>query len=334
MAEKTFKDRVFNVFISSKKKLDKERKENTIDYKKLSHYIFNICKLHDISSILNESSECLNNLLDYELFGFILKENEKLNIWIDPKIYEDQFLNAIEKEFPHQYIDCSINYISKKRTKSQEKIDTASLISFAVTEDRCLAKLYIYPKQRTLKFHNEIIDTIEIVNIIVKAIDIAIKNSILIKELKGTGTLDPLTGCYNLRALNFYIEHDLANVKRYGSGLSVILYDIDHLKAVNDRYGYYAGDAVLKEVSKAVLSSVRKSDYIARYKAEEFLIVLPDTGLLHALEMAERLRRLIESKKIVVDSKVISVTSSFGVADFNTIIDKEKLFKKAAEALP
>jgi diguanylate cyclase (GGDEF)-like protein len=107
------------------------------------------------------------------------------------------------------------------------------------------------------------------------------------------------------------------------------MFDLDHFKQVNDNFGHAAGDEVLREVSKAVLHTVRKSDYAARYGGEEFLLVLPDTSMSMAVELAERLRCVIEGLKITAGADTIKVTSSFGVAGFKRGLSGDRLIMEA-----
>ncbi len=178
-----------------------------------------------------------------------------------------------------------------------------------------------------LNYHEEIINTL------IKTLSIAVENYMNIKRLETEITIDPLTNCYNRRALDNYIEHDIANVERYGGDLAVIMFDIDHFKIINDSYGHQAGDTVLKEISRMVRSSIRKSDYVVRYGGEEFLLILPDTKFLNATELAEKLRRKIERYDIGLGRATINITASFGVAKLKKGSDKNKLLQEADRML-
>ncbi|MBI4698424.1 MAG: GGDEF domain-containing protein [Nitrospirae bacterium] len=154
-----------------------------------------------------------------------------------------------------------------------------------------------------------------------------------IKRLETEAAIDPLTKCYNRRAFDNYIEHDIANAERYDGDLSAVIYDLDHFKVINDTYGHPAGDMVLKEIACMVSSSIRKCDYIARYGGEEFALVLPDTKFFNAIDLAEKLRNKIEHHRMFLNDKQIKVTASFGVATLKRGSDKNRFLQEADEML-
>lgn len=124
---------------------------------------------------------------------------------------------------------------------------------------------------------------------------------------------DALTGCFNRTYMDAQLPKELQRVSRYGRPISVIMADIDHFKAVNDRYGHQAGDHVLKSFVEAMGSSIRSGvDWIARYGGEEFIVVLPETDVEKARLLAERLRAHV-SEAIQHEGKEIRITASFGV---------------------
>ena len=122
---------------------------------------------------------------------------------------------------------------------------------------------------------------------------------------------------------------------RKNTPFSVILFDIDHFKKINDTYGHQAGDFVLTELAATVKDMIRQADIFGRYGGEEFLVCLPETKVEKALYSAERLRKAVEEKEFIYDGKRIPVTISIGVASFRqTPEDKVSRFiKDADEAL-
>lgn len=135
------------------------------------------------------------------------------------------------------------------------------------------------------------------------------------EELERLATHDPLTGLFNRRQFERQLKDEMARSQRYHHPLSLLWLDVDHFKSINDRYGHLAGDMVLRELSKLLQSSVRTVDYVARYGGEELTVILPEVDESEALEMAERLRRLVEAYKITVSThKRVSVTVSIGAA--------------------
>jgi two-component system cell cycle response regulator len=131
---------------------------------------------------------------------------------------------------------------------------------------------------------------------------------------------DPLTGCYNRTYLNERMPMELNRARRYRHPLSMVLCDIDHFKKINDIYGHHVGDHVLKEFAGLITKSIRNTvDWIVRYGGEEFLIILPESDLNGASNLAERLRRIVSEKAIYVEKNEIRLTASFGVTGLDMI---------------
>ena len=167
-------------------------------------------------------------------------------------------------------------------------------------------------------------------------VGIGFLTSILINEHKLLTTMalrDPLTSLLNRRGLDYELRVVLAAAKRNQSCISVIVIDIDFFKNINDTYGHDGGDAVLQKIAKILLDSLRESDVCCRLGGEEFVLVLPDTHIKPAADIAERIRETIENASINWNEKVISLTSSFGVSSDCENIDIDRSIKDADKAL-
>ncbi len=133
-------------------------------------------------------------------------------------------------------------------------------------------------------------------------------------KLKEMAVTDELTKLKNRRFVLATLSEELARAARYHRPLSCIMFDVDHFKRINDSYGHDAGDAVLRTISDAAQVHCRYNDILGRYGGEEFLMVLPETDIKNAENVAERMRQEIEKLQISVPSQPpISVTASFGV---------------------
>lgn len=154
-------------------------------------------------------------------------------------------------------------------------------------------------------------------------------------ELERIALLDALTGVANRRHLDVRADIELAAVRREGSALAVIAFDIDHFKAVNDNFGHAIGDKVLVTVTQTVAQTLRPGDFLARTGGEEFIVLLPDTTVSAACEVAERVRASVAARRVATDAgsgtgaAALSVTASFGVAGLavqdvalNTVIER------------
>ncbi len=129
--------------------------------------------------------------------------------------------------------------------------------------------------------------------------------------------VDGLTQINNKRYFLEFIEREMARCQRYGRALSLMMFDIDHFKKVNDTHGHLAGDHVLKEVAAVIKARIRKEECFARYGGEEFAVVMPEAPAENALLLAEKLRALVEKTKIVFEGKHIPITISGGVAQLD-----------------
>ena len=146
---------------------------------------------------------------------------------------------------------------------------------------------------------------------------------------------DNLTGLVNCRHFDTAIEQAIGKVAE-GSPLSVLMVDIDHFKKFNDEFGHLTGDSVLRLVASAMTQSVRDTDLVARYGGEEFAIILPNTTLTHAIEIGERIRSTVVSRKLKRRStgEVLGVvTVSTGAASYHTGETSRDLIERADECL-
>jgi diguanylate cyclase (GGDEF)-like protein len=143
---------------------------------------------------------------------------------------------------------------------------------------------------------------------------VSIKNAQLFREVKENSVKDALTGCFTRAHSIDVIDAELRRARRSQTPVSMIMFDLDHFKDVNDRYGHLAGDAVLNAVGKRMKEVLRGSDLKCRYGGEEFLVLLPETPLHGARRVAETLRREIAERPVPWAGEGLTVTASFGLA--------------------
>lgn len=132
------------------------------------------------------------------------------------------------------------------------------------------------------------------------------------EEIYRMTIMDALTGTYNKRYFLEFLERELARSARYQHPLSLLMFDIDHFKAINDAHGHLTGDYVLKELSRRLLSRVRKEELLARYGGEEFAAVLPETDAVGARTFGESIRRLVADEPFTYEGDQFTVTMSVG----------------------
>ncbi len=148
--------------------------------------------------------------------------------------------------------------------------------------------------------------------------------------LERQATTDTLTGIFNRLKFNELLDFEIRSALRYIHPLSLIMFDIDHFKSINDTYGHPVGDAVLREIAGLVNGNIRNVDLFARWGGEEFVILSPDTTLSAVRQLAEKLRQLIEVSSF---SSPCRVTVSFGLAEFQENDVAGSFIKRADAAL-
>ena len=151
------------------------------------------------------------------------------------------------------------------------------------------------------------------------------------EEIYRLTIIDGLTQVYNKRYLLDFLEREMARCSRHGRPLSLLLFDIDHFKKINDSLGHLAGDYVLRELAVALRTRIRREECFARYGGEEFALVLPETGHENSVYLADKMRKLVEGHKFEFEGKAIRVTLSGGVADMLPVHDHPLAFLKAAD---
>jgi diguanylate cyclase (GGDEF)-like protein/PAS domain S-box-containing protein len=160
----------------------------------------------------------------------------------------------------------------------------------------------------------------------------------MLQELRDLARLDGLTGLFNRRHFMELSQRELVAAKREGWPVSLVFFDADHFKRINDAYGHDAGDAVLKELAQRSLARIRQSDILARLGGEEFAVLLPRTDLDGGRRLAENIRLAFEESPLRFGDLEIPFTASFGLAQahFNSVGDGlcvDTLIKRADQAL-
>ncbi|NOY07525.1 MAG: sensor domain-containing diguanylate cyclase [Spirochaetes bacterium] len=149
---------------------------------------------------------------------------------------------------------------------------------------------------------------------IIRFASIAVENASLYHQ----ATTDRMTKLFSHHFFEKALDDEISRARRYGTFFSLVMFDIDHFKTFNDTYGHLQGDIIIKKIAKLLLNSIRQIDFAARYGGEEFTIILPQVDLNGAAIVAERLRKLIEEYEFPGDGRVLHVTISLGVAEYNS----------------
>lgn len=158
--------------------------------------------------------------------------------------------------------------------------------------------------------------TIRLLDTITMQIGLAVDNAQLYERALHLAFTDNLTGLYNRRYLLDQLERDFARANRNGSPLSLVMMDLDGLKAINDRFGHNEGDVVLKRLGKIMKQNTRASDVAARWGGDEFVLLAPDTDNKGAYMVGERIRSQLERSRLKLGGEEISISVSVGIASY------------------
>ena len=146
--------------------------------------------------------------------------------------------------------------------------------------------------------------------------------------------IDGLTGVFNKRYLLDFLEREVARCIRYSRPLSLVMFDLDHFKEINDNHGHLTGDHVLRELCRRIQSRIRKEELLARYGGEEFIVVLPEAVHEGAIAFAEQLRKLVADEAVVFEGDTINTTISAGVSTIcGDTVSVEQFIRTADENL-
>ncbi|MFN2298423.1 MAG: GGDEF domain-containing protein, partial [Anaerolineales bacterium] len=145
---------------------------------------------------------------------------------------------------------------------------------------------------------------------------LALLNALTFGEVEQASITDFVTGVYNRRYFNEQLQLEVDRARRIGYPVSLLIFDIDYFKRVNDTYGHPVGDRILQMVARRIKDELRAVDILARYGGEEFAVILPGTPASSLAGVGERLRQVIAMRPFVVEETTISITVSAGGATF------------------
>lgn len=159
---------------------------------------------------------------------------------------------------------------------------------------------------------------VEILSLLTNFLAVALTNVRLYKEMERVSVTDPLTGLFNRRYFENFLQNEVSRARRFNHPLSLVMLDVDHFKNYNDCLGHPAGDRLLQQLANVLTKTARSTDILARYGGEEFCVILPEIGQDGALSFSERLRNLVFSypfeKREIQPNKHITI--SLGTATY------------------
>ena len=155
-----------------------------------------------------------------------------------------------------------------------------------------------------------------------------------LKQAHEKAFLDPLTGLPNRLAYNEKIDAEFKYCKRYKTSMTLIVWDIDYFKVINDTYGHKAGDKTLRFIAQLIQKNCRETDFVARYGGEEFVMILPRIDAEQAFIAAEKIRHVVEKARFTCNNETVHITISGGISDYqHNDARPDDIFERADQAL-
>jgi len=275
---------------------------------------FTVSEQSGVDAFLSDLS---NQLIEIEQQAEIASEANRLSI--DSR---DSLNHSIQRQV-HDFQDTmrSVDELSSVKSKTGEHLD------------RLLLQLLEHKQQEDARQQEA---QLKIETMALKLMELESETESLRTKLKiehDRALGDPLTGLPNRAAYNNRAEMEQNRWRRYRSPLSLVIWDIDYFKRINDTYGHKAGDKTLTLVGQLLANNCRETDFVARYGGEEFVMLMPNTSALQALEVAEHLRKMIQGCGFNSNGEQIDLTLSCGISAFDNDDTHDDVFVRADKAL-
>ncbi|MCC7202905.1 MAG: GGDEF domain-containing protein [Nitrospirae bacterium] len=342
------------------KKLKKVNSELRLQKKKLldernalKKWGDDLCSLNDLSkaiagtldsdSIVTTACAKMQEIVPHDVSCVVLYNQKKLWVLSPMKLYveEAEEIKKLVLETMKTIVDTGDDSLYKVEVRclrdhesdsGQFKPETSNRLFYPmeIGEARIGALHLIRNSDKAFSGYEQ-----NLVSMLVSTLTLALRNSEVHREVQELATTDSLTGLFNSRYFHESLTRTFKSTMRYQNPVSLLMIDMDNFKEINDRYGHQGGDAVLQEISKRLIRSLREIDVPARYGGDEIAIILPETSVEQAFFAAKRLKRLLEEKPVFYRGQYIKVTASFGVASCPnpTIRSVEDVISVADKAL-
>jgi diguanylate cyclase (GGDEF)-like protein len=298
----------------------------------------------ELADIIEATGSRLSQLFDMLAFSILLKEGLKLSIYCDessPRLFVDEVVQNTIKTFsfitgervnPKQITKRLAMRRFESRGRGSSNGRLKSYISLPLVDEGKVLGCASLNSDRSNAFDAQ---ALQFFSLITYQMTSSMKHSQVISSMKDMAIYDTLTQLCNRRQADQVLEEEFRSSSLGKQPLSIIMVDIDHFKAINDRYGHDKGDKALIHIASLLKASLREHDIVARYGGEEFLVVLPRTIMKNAVIIAERIRRSVEATPLSAGDEKIHLTVSLGIAAIPAIWpeSKEEFTKFADTAL-
>ncbi|MCV6609952.1 MAG: diguanylate cyclase [Amphritea sp.] len=269
----------------------------------------NMLQKGEVVAMLDAADSISNVVQRYKLSGIKVidqvHDNWDISIAVNPKLADTPLLSILNKAIS-SLSEEDHRQIRSKWVKVTFEHQTDYSILWQVLLGSSLLVLFLTYRYRVIQLHN--------------------------RQLREMARHDQLTGLYNRRLLHQILEESVAIASRYQRPLSLIFFDIDDFKQINDQYGHNIGDQVLKAIAGVLQDNCRSTDTYGRWGGEEFIIILPESQLKSALISAEKIRKAV-AESHSQETGLPGITCSFGVAEFCEAETADSLLNRADQAL-
>jgi diguanylate cyclase (GGDEF)-like protein len=313
----------------------RREKMNILELDFLKNLQHMIGETEDPGTVLKNASVLLKNFLDFEYFAALLLQKDEINIQVYPSLENNRELleslaSVLLKKLPHYKKDQRQKVILQGTFEETDFVGNGSGES-TIFELSTVNDVYGYMGL----FRETPFDTQEelILGKFCSHIALTIEKVRLFNEIKILSIHDGLTGVFNHAYSVQELDSEIKRAKRYNAVFSLILFDVDNFKEVNDSYGHLAGDSILKNIAYIIEKNLRTIDTIGRYGGDEFIVILPQIDLENAYIAGERLRQAVESEAFLFDDDVIQLTISLGIATYQDGKNTQSLIKIADDNL-
>ena len=287
-------------------------------------------------SILKHAFSLVKNYLPFEVFAALIPRHKEVDIDVYPNV---PIREDVAEAIPGTLIRKMATLAQEQERNIRVVIQGSAVAGQSPSDDLTSVIVPLITNMKTYGYagiyRNTPFDHREesVFKRFCAHIAIALEKISLFEEIKALSTNDGLTGLYNHLFIMARLEQEMIRSQRYGAPLSVLMFDIDDFKEINDCFGHLAGDTVLAEMARVLQGGVRGIDSVGRLGGEEFLVVLPETDGEAATLTGDRLRESLSSHVFCHENTTIQVSVSGGVAMYRDDRDASKLIELADENL-
>ncbi len=268
----------------------------------------------DLEELLGRVCELVHQSFQSEQVSLLLREQEDLVLrahhgGLTPLVPRGTRFAASDQPWS-EILAKSSTLIQSRAQGSELYAETATRMSVPLISFGQVLGILLLDSSRNGVFSESDVQPLESVADICST---AIQNAHYVERVKQLAYIDGLTGIFNRRFFELRIAEEIERARRHKAGMAVIMADIDQFKNLNDDFGHLLGDEVLRQVSSLFQQQLRKIDVVCRYGGEEFGLILPQTSAPHALRVAEKLRRAVESWKFPGVPRTVTISAGIGV---------------------